>query len=377
MRVVYHHDLLSATPNGIISYIRTFLKHSRLEDLQYWSTAASDLTVLLGRNEVILRNIPKVQITKIPSRFVTMASMARCAPRIGEGGAPIITNVNEHQVAISVFAKSCPTIFVSHGSNHISAIKAMGTRNYILVRFFDYLAVSSACLVILVSAQAHSVFTQRFPFHAAKMVYLPTFVDDRLFERIDKGLARDILKQEFGIDSGTFVVSYAGRLSQEKRVDLGLTAFAEFLRLVPDSFFLILGSGPLEHSLKDLAMQLGIGRKVRFVGDCEHSRTVQFLAASNASILCLNSGTSLFVLESLAAGTPVVARDIADHRRILSDRNCGYVLPASATAVEIALKLAELRLNQEQLSQNATEVGRSFMASAIVPRLDKLISTVI
>jgi glycosyltransferase involved in cell wall biosynthesis len=372
MRVLYDQSFMSDAPNGIASYLRTFLKYSSLDKLEYWSPAVKDGTITLGHNEVALRHVPMAQWGRLPARLRIMAAFAAARTQICRDGQPIIANINDQATAVAAFDAAQPIVYISHGSNHPDIRKTMKLRDYLWVRFFDQLAVSRANAVIVVSQQAHAEFSRRFPQHAAKIKYLPTFVDDEAFGLVDKQAVR----QDLGIAPQTFVLVYAGRLAREKRVDVAIHALAALRTRCTDAVLLLLGSGPEEARLRTLTNTLGLEGHVRFLGNCRSPKTIQTLAASDAALLLSAfEGISIFMLESLASGIPLVATDVADHRRILEENQAGYVVAVDAKPAEIADSLLRLRVNHEGLSLNALRTAKGFMASAVAPEIDAVLRT--
>jgi glycosyltransferase involved in cell wall biosynthesis len=365
MRIIYHQSFLGDTPNGIAAYLRTYLQYSSLSPLEYWSPAVADQTITLGRNQITLRCLPMSPQPRVPARLRIMAACAAARPQLNQDGQLVLTNVNYH--ATMVAGGRAPLVYISHGSNHPSMRKVMKLRDYLWVRFFDRLAVAHAHLVIVVSQQAHAEFTSRFPQYAGKIKYLPTFVDDEAFGPVD----RQAIRRRLGIGTQTFVVTYAGRLVREKRVDAVIGAFAALQSRLADATLLIMGSGPEESQLRALTETLGLSTRVRFLGNCRPAQTIQTLAASDAALLLSAfEGISIFMLESLASGVPMVASNIADHRRILVDGQAGYVVSVDAPPDEVAQALLSLSADHRRLSENALHTAQRFMASAIVPQID-------
>lgn len=98
---------------------------------------------------------------------------------------------------------------------------------------------------------------------------------------------------------------HVGRLVEWKRVDLLLRAFARIRRSYPDTELLIVGSGPEEAKLKQLAADLGVGEFVRFVGAVyEPVVLAQYLRASTVYVLAGMGGLS--INDAMFNGLPVV-----------------------------------------------------------------------
>jgi glycosyltransferase involved in cell wall biosynthesis len=97
-----------------------------------------------------------------------------------------------------------------------------------------------------------------------------------------------------------------GRLSEQKNYPTLLSAAA----LLPDVTFDIVGSGPDEAALKRMAMELGLGDRVRFHGQLSRPEALAILAAGDVFAQpSLYEGHSLGLLEAAKLGMPLVVSD--------------------------------------------------------------------
>jgi len=130
------------------------------------------------------------------------------------------------------------------------------------------------------------------------------------------------------------------RLAQVKRLDHVLRAFKAVRRSVPEARLEIWGSGPEEAALNGLAGRLKL-KKVRFAG-----RTADPLAAFRRGQVSvstsLTEGFGMSTLESLSAGTPVVAYDYRyGPGDLLADGRNGYLVP-DGDVDELARRLVDV-----------------------------------
>jgi glycosyltransferase involved in cell wall biosynthesis len=131
------------------------------------------------------------------------------------------------------------------------------------------------------------------------------------------------------------------RLSPEKDVATLLRAAAN-----PDAAGLhveIAGAGPCLPELQRLAQELGVGERVRFLGEV---RDVAALLA-RASVFVLPSaseGISLTLLEAMARGLPVVATRVGGNPEVVREGETGLLVPPHDPP---ALAAALLRVRQD------------------------------
>lgn len=106
------------------------------------------------------------------------------------------------------------------------------------------------------------------------------------------------------------------RLSEEKRLDDVVRAFALVLKARPDAKLVIAGSGPSEESLRSLVRGLRIEKSVRFAGFLD---PLDALAGADVLVqISAWENYSYTLLDAVAAGTPVVANDVGGNAEILA-----------------------------------------------------------
>lgn len=84
--------------------------------------------------------------------------------------------------------------------------------------------------------------------------------------------ARDRTRKQLDLPEGAFVVGGVGRLAAGKRFDVLLRAVAA---LPEDVVILLVGSGPEETALRQLAVRLGLASRVRFAGESTHEASTR------------------------------------------------------------------------------------------------------
>lgn len=105
-----------------------------------------------------------------------------------------------------------------------------------------------------------------------------------------------------------------------------LKAAAKLLKQCPTVEFVLVGDGPLRPGLEDLALELGIAEKVLFAGERQDIPAV--LASLDVSVLISSSESlSNVILESMAAGVPVVATGVGGTPELVKDGETGLLVP--------------------------------------------------
>ena len=147
-----------------------------------------------------------------------------------------------------------------------------------------------------------------------------------------------------------------GSLFPVKRWDRLLLAGLELKRRGYDSLIRIAGTGPLRNSLEQRAQDLGLGDRVKFVGQVEDIpkffSDATFVVHTSDSEGCPNT-----VMEAMACGRAVIATDAGDVPHLVEDGKTGFVVPRGddATLVERMMKL----ITDRNLCRSMGEAGRA------------------
>ncbi len=153
----------------------------------------------------------------------------------------------------------------------------------------------------------------------------------------------------------TPVIGTAGPLEQIKGVSFFLHAAHDVLKVYPELEFLVAGSGPEEHRLRQLVRSLGIEKQVTFV-----SNLYGFHESLRAmDIFCLPSlqqGLGTIMLEAMACGRPVIASRVGGVFSAITNNENGLLIPPSNSDA-IAEKLL-LLLKEPELARKIGEAGK-------------------
>jgi glycosyltransferase involved in cell wall biosynthesis len=142
------------------------------------------------------------------------------------------------------------------------------------------------------------------------------------------------LRAQLGGSETRPLVLTPARLNAQKGHEVLLEAIVE----VPEALFVLAGDGPERGALEARAAELGIAERVRFLGRRED--VPQLLAACDVFALpSLYEGSSLAVLEAMAAGTAIVSSAIGGTEELLEDGRSGLLVPpGDAPALAAALR---------------------------------------
>jgi len=204
---------------------------------------------------------------------------------------------------------------------------------------------------------------------AERVRVLRNGVDLDLFRPVEREEAR----RRFGIEGPTLVS--VGYLIARKGHDLTIRA----LGALSDAVSLVIaGEGPERRQLEALARSLGLGTRVRFLGNVAHEALPALYSAAEAMVLASSrEGWANVLLEAMACGTPVVATNIWGTPEVVTAPAAGRLADArtpQAIAAAITALLADppdraaTRAYAEGFDWRATTEGQIALFREILAR---------
>lgn len=194
---------------------------------------------------------------------------------------------------------------------------------------------------------------QRIVQDASRIVTVPMGVDLTRFSPSlgGPGTLRDAL----GLGREALVVGTVARLVPDK----GLECFLRMAGIIraerTDVKFLIVGEGPLRHSLEQMAKSIGIGPDVVFAG--HRTDIPELMQAMDLFVLpTRREGFGVVFAEAMAMGKATVGSDIGPIAEVLEDGVTGYLAPADDPKAFAARTLELLR--DESKRRAFGEAGR-------------------
>lgn len=160
---------------------------------------------------------------------------------------------------------------------------------------------------------------------------------------------RGIFRREFGLPENARLIAVVSRLNPLKGIEYFLEAAALLAARFEDVFFPIVGDAidpAYMVALKDLSARLGLGHRVIFTGFRLDIGSI--LSDTLISVLpSLSEGLSNVLLESMAAGVPVVATKVGGNPEVVEEGVTGLLVPprnpaALACAVGTLLESPDL-----------------------------------
>lgn len=166
-----------------------------------------------------------------------------------------------------------------------------------------------------------------------------------------------MVRDHMGIPSHGRIVGIVGRMDEAKDHETFLNAAAIALSLNEDTWFVIVGDGPLKAQLQARALELGIAERVHFAGS--QPRIAPYITNFDVCVLSSkdDEGCSNFILESMAMGKPVVCTDIGGNHEVVNQGRNGLMVSVG-DAPAMARSITEVLMDGE-LASRLVEGGRA------------------
>ncbi len=114
-------------------------------------------------------------------------------------------------------------------------------------------------------------------------------------------------RQDFGFKEEDILLIYSGRLGPEKNLDFLIQAFAGAAEAIKNVHLLIVGGGPEEEDLKQLAAQTSAPGRIHFTGMLPYDELPRYLSMCDIFVTAsVTEVHPLSVVEAMATGLPVL-----------------------------------------------------------------------
>ena len=232
---------------------------------------------------------------------------------------------------------------VDHGT-----AKENGLR-YKLTRALETYALKNASAVTTICEGLRKDIVAR-GISADKVTVIPNAVD------IDKfavgGVADLALKHKLGLQDMR-LIGFIGSFYAYEGLDVLLRAVPAMLERLPDLRVLLVGGGPQDAQLRQLAKDLNIADKVVFTGRVPHEQVQQYydlldvLVYPRLSMRLTDLVTPLKPLEAMAQGRVLAASDVGGHLELIEHGKTGVLFKADDPD-SLAKNVGDLLAAQEQ-----------------------------
>ena len=273
-----------------------------------------------------------------------------------------------YDCAISYLHNGAPRRF--YGGCNEFILKKVNADRKIAFLHCDYLRCGANCdannadyaafdAIAACSDGCRDSFVKAMPMLAEKCQTVPNF---HRYDKI-KALAA---QTPYTFDSETLNIVTVGRLAHEKGLERAIRAIEHARRQGIPAILHLVGSGPKENELRNLADELGLQGAVVFHGS--QSNPYGFMC--NADLLLITSyheAAPMIIDEAYCLGLPVLSTDTTSAKEMILDRDCGWVCGNDQDSLNKALAAVlkdvdNIRRMKEQLFQGCPDNGRASRA---------------
>ncbi|WP_213992926.1 glycosyltransferase [Sodalis sp. dw_96] len=183
---------------------------------------------------------------------------------------------------------------------------------------------------------------------------------------------RQALKKIYGFSHSTII--YAGRLAEEKKIDVLIRALPLIATEMPDVMLALAGHGSARRHLEQLARDLGVRERIRFLGTLDKATLAEaFHAADIFAIASTSETQSMVLIQAMSAGLPVVgARWRALPEYI--DPQSGF-LAQPGDSEDFARRLTHLLRSpalRKQMGEHAALKTKQFSITTVTSRWEEI-----
>ena len=201
--------------------------------------------------------------------------------------------------------KGTPLVLTAHGTD------LMGFDKWPQFRDYANKAMDDCFAVISISKDNCALIEERFPKHKDKIVMMRNGYDPSIFYIEDTDV--DTLMSDHGVEKedyeGRKIVTFAGKLTNFKGVDVLLDAIKLYEDKKPETVTLIVGNGEEWDALHKQAEDLDL-KSVHFFGNVPQSELRKVYNVSDVNLVpSRREPFGLVAIEAMACGAPVIATD--------------------------------------------------------------------
>ncbi|MDN4053741.1 glycosyltransferase, exosortase A system-associated [Massilia sp. YIM B02763] len=332
-------DMLEETVDGLHFY-RTPGKDGALSKLP----VLNQLDVIDGLSKRLAEIIPQVKPDVLHAHSPSLNAIA--ALRAGKKfGIPVVYEVRAFWEDAAV----------DHGTSTENGLR------YRLTRALETYALKHADAVTTIcEGLRKDIVARGIP--ADKVTVIPNAVD---IDKFQFGASADQqLKDKLGL-SGSRLIGFIGSFYAYEGLDVLLRAVPALAARMPDLRVLLVGGGPQDKQLRQLARDLKIEDKVVFTGRVPHEQVnayydlLDVLVYPRLSMRLTDLVTPLKPLEAMAQGRILAASDVGGHLELIADGKTGVLFRADDPD-SLADKVGAL-LESQQKWPALRQAGREYV----------------
>lgn len=218
--------------------------------------------------------------------------------------------------------------------------------------WLEQICYRKAVSFIVLSEAFKKILHQNYRVPLDRIQVIPGGVD---FEHFQTELSQNEARNDLSWRHDRPTIFALRRLAKRMGLENLIGAIAEVKPRYPDIMLYIAGKGPLRPTLETLIKELGLEENVSLLGFVSDEQLPVMYRAADFSIVptVALEGFGLILVESLAAGTPVLGTPVGGIPEILNPLNSNLILEGSEPN-QIARGIVEVLSGQRWLPDSAS-----------------------
>ena len=216
--------------------------------------------------------------------------------------------------ALRNIAKKCPFVLTYH--NDITKDGIFGS----IISTIYNMTVGKFLLqhsdIIISTTKTYAINSKQLCKYLQKIKVIPNGVDDKVF---NPKLDGSRIREKYGLKEDCKIVLFVGRLDYYKGCEYLVEAFSTVVKRMKNAHLILVGSGPLEGRLREIANELNIADDISFAGYLKDEDLPYYYATCDVFVLpsiSLYEGFGIVQLEAMACGKPVITTTLPGVREV-------------------------------------------------------------
>ena len=229
---------------------------------------------------------------------------------------------------------------------------------------------------LLKAAAIRGWFVQKILYYFAKKIDYKIAVSKKVKEIFEvngikniKVIYNPILIKNTSSTNTNNKITYVGKLSKGKGVDILFETISGIFKKNKDLTFEIIGTGYLERQLKEFAQEKGISSKVVFSGHLPHGEVLEKVGQSALVIVPSVWPEPLprSVIETILSGTPVVATSVGGIGEIIKNKVYGLLSDTNVESLEKAIMEGYQKRDtfRKNIKRDINDLRKKFLTDSV------------
>jgi glycosyltransferase involved in cell wall biosynthesis len=372
---------------GIASFVRGFVKFAPHDlELEIVGTSANAplgawrTTQLESRT---IRHLPVARSRERRGGFPIAATFTLGLMRYGRRIPPgRVIQLHRPGTALPLLGRTDPMTHVVHlpaDALTSSASESNWRRLAFALRIVERRVLRRMARTYVVNEEQAIAYRETYPEFAARISYIPNWVDDDVFGPPDAAARERVradLRADLGVGEHDRVLVFAGRLESQKNPLLLVRGFAaarhawNTSQQAGDLHLVIVGDGNLRADVTREVAALDVASGVSILGSIGRDRLATLMGGADALVItsAFEAGPTVG-LEALASGLPVVTTPVGTVGRVVAGDDCGAIIqPVTGDGVARAIARTLAR-DPGEIGAAAIRAVAPYRARAVLPQL--------